>query len=1008
MRSLGFDAADRFPFLDPPSTRAIVDGLAQLNELGAIDRTQQLTTIGRALARFPVDPRMARMLLAARDNGCLAEALVIVAALSTQDPRERPPTAQQAADQQHARFADPDSDFMALLALWRYWQGQVEHRGARQESHRALTQRLGREFLSVRRLREWADVHRQLSDLAREAGWRTAETAETAQTAAAGGKQQRSGDGKAKAGDEPTAGLDANQRREVHRALLTGLLGNIGVKALDGPQYLGTFQQKFLIHPGSGLARRRDVQAAGAQAAGAQAAGGAAAAGRAAPGGAERGGGASRWLMAAEVVDTGRLYARTVARIDPRWVESAASHLIERQWSDPHWDVRSGRVLAAERGTLYGLPIYNGRRVPYDSIDAAAARDTLIREGLIANQWPGNPAFIRRNRRVIEEIEKLEHRSRRPDLLVDEATLHGWFASRLPEGLTTSRQVEAWLAEPGQADSLNLSREALLRRDAEGVDVERFPRQLEMTGVSFPLDYLFEPGSADDGVTMTVPLYALNQVDGRRIDWLVPGLLAAKVEALLKTLPQRARGRAQPLKEVVDGFVAKHVQGPSQGSLVDALIAELRAQRGLSLRSGDFRPEALPDHLRMNLRVVDEHGRQLGLSRQLSRLQAELGVAVQGSFQAALARLGPGLAPAAEGGGAGDRAGGGEGKPTQGADRRAGRSGRTATAGQPSSDAPRAQSGRPQGRPSQAADLAALATAPVAALGKLALGERYVDWRFGELPEIVELPAPGGGTLVGFPALIDRGDAVELKLFDAPELAAREHRAGVIRLFTIALAEPIRQFQRDLKRDASLQLRIAGLPGQEKARPIADQIIEAAIERAALVEGLPADRAAFEAAVSAARPRITLLAAELLRLVKAIADSYAQVKRALGQARAWPAVVADITAQLEALLPPSFIGTTPFEHLSQVPRYLDAIAVRLERLRNQPEQDQRRMAELAQLTQRWQRRCRDLRGTPDPVLESFRWMLEELRVSSFAQTLRTPYPVSAKRLTRILEQHEAQ
>ena len=975
MRSLGFDAADRFPFLDPPSSRAIADGFALLNELGAIDRDQQLTAIGRSLARFPVDPRMARMLLAARDSGCLGPALVIVSALATQDPRERPPTAQQAADQQHARFADPDSDFMAMLALWRYWQAQMAQRGARQESHRALTQRLGREFLSLRRLREWADVHRQLRDLAREAGWRGAEDP-------------------AEGSAGSPAPLDGNLRRDLHRALLTGLLGNLGVKAIEGPQYLGTFQQKFLIHPGSGLARRREAGAAGASSGE-----GAGAAAQVAPQAGDRSGGGGRWVMAAELVDTGRLYARTVARLDPRWIETAAAHLLERQWSDPRWDVRSGRVLAAERGSLYGLPVYSGRRVAFDAIDPVAARDTLIREGLVTSQWPGDPPFIRHNRRVVDEIEKLEHRSRRPDLLVDEETLFAWFAARLPADITTSRQVEAWLAKGGNADQLKLSRETLLRREADGVDGERFPRAIEMMGVSFALDYRFEPGSAEDGVTMTVPLYAVNQVDARRIEWLVPGLLATKVEALLKTLPQRARGRAQPLKEVIDGFVAEHAtvapagaRGGGTVSLVDALIAALRKRRGLTLLTGDFRPEALPDHLRMNLRVVDEHGRQLGMSRQLSQLQADLGVAVQGSFQAALARLSPTIAGPMEAVSAG-----------------AGRQGPQAT---PRKRQAVAADGSLRGRPpregASESGLVAAGPSPSTAMPGLVLGQRMVDWPVGELPELVELAAPGGGTLVGFPGLVDRGDAVELQLFDSPETAAREHRAGVRRLFAIALAEPIRQFQRDLKRDSSLQLRIAGLPGQDKAAPIADQIVAAAIERAALAEGPPADRPSFERAVAAARPRITLLAGELLRLVKTIADGWTQVRRALGAAKAWPAVVADVQAQLDGLLPPSFVQVVAFEHLSQVPRYLEAISVRLERLRNQPDQDARRMAEVAQLTQRWQRRRRDLRGAGDPTLDAFRWMLEELRVSLFAQSLRTPYPVSVKRLARILEQHELQ
>jgi ATP-dependent helicase HrpA len=1038
MRSLGFEAADRFPFLDPPSNRAIADGHALLTELGAIDREQALTPIGRALARFPVDPRTARMLLAARDGGCLAEALVIAAALSTQDPRERPQTAAQAADQSHARFADGDSDFVAALTLWRYWQQQVSGRGARAESQRALAQRLGREFLSVRRLREWADVHRQLRDLAREAGWKgiddgptaparnaanatnAAKAAKTAKAARTAKVAPRAPGAQAVPAANPpspapvaangVATVDVGVRRALHRALLTGLLGNVGVRAPDGAHYLGTFQQKFLIHPSSALGRRRTVRETSTGDAGDRP-GGAEASGAGIGAGASTVGGAGRWVMAAEMVDTGRLYARTVARIDPKWVEAAAGHLLERTRSDPRWDPRSGRVVASERASLYGLTIYSGRRVAFDAIDAAEARRTLIRDGLVAGNWPGDPPFIRHNRRVIEEIERLEHRTRRPDLLVDDEALFAWFDARVPPAVTSARQLEDWLATQRDRHVLDLSREALLRREADDAGSDRFPRELEMNGVRFALDYRFEPGSADDGVTLTVPLYAVNQVDARRLDWLVPGLLPAKVDALLRTLPQRARGRAQPLTEVVDGFVADHLgsSGSSAASstgrraspmgLIDALIADLRRRRALTVLPGDFRPEALPDHLRMNLRVVDEHGRQLGQSRQLARLQSDLGLEVKGSFQAALARVSERFTV---------RAGAPSGAATAASDRTASAAPAAAPFGTAAADTDRLTCAEPKNAADGSARVIAAGSAADAPDGvALAVGQRFVDWRFGTLPEIVEFETGEGATLVGYPALADRGDSVELRLHDVPEAAEREHRAGVARLFAIALAEPLRQFQRDVLRDSSLQLRIASLPNQEDAEPIAEQVVAAAIERAAMADGLPVDASSFKQAVAAARPRITLLAGERLRLVRTIADEYGQVRRALAQAKGFTAVVADVTAQLQGLMPPSFVRSTPFDHLTHLPRYLRAIVVRLDKLRSQPDQDQRRMAQVVALAARWQRRRRALQGARDPVVEEFRWMLEELRVSLFAQTLRTPFPVSVKRLERILDQHEA-
>ncbi len=796
---------------------------------------------------------------------------------------------------------------------------------------------------------------------------------------------------------------------------MTGLLGNVGVRAPDGSHYLGTFQQKFLIHPSSALGRRRAAREAIAGAAGDRS-GGSDASGTGTGGATGAAGSAGRWVMAAEMVDTGRLYARTVARIDPKWIESAAGHLLERTQSDPRWDPRTGRVVANERASLYGLVIYSGRRVAFDAIDAAEARRTLIREGLVAGSWPGDPPFIRHNRRVIEEIERLEHRARRPDLLVDDETLFAWFDARVPPGVTSARQLEDWLGDHGDRHALDLSREALLRREANDVDSVRFPRELEMNGVRFALDYRFEPGSADDGVTLTVPLYAVNQVDARRIDWLVPGLLPAKVDALLRTLPQRARGRAQPLKEVVAGFVADHLGSGGSSSdsaaggrtpptaLIDALIADLRRRRALTVLPGDFRPELLPDHLRMNLRVVDEHGRQLGQSRQLARLQADLGLEVQGSFQAALARVSERFAVRV-GGPSGGAPGAVQGAVQGGAPGAVPGAASDATAVAAPDRGVRAV-------PTDAADEFARVVAAAApddrAVGvPLAVGQRFVDWRFGTLPEIVELETPDGATLIGYPALADRGDSVELRLHDVPEAAEREHRTGVARLFAIALAEPIRQFQRDLLRDSSLQLRIASLPGQESAEPIADQIVAAAIERAAMADGLPVDASSFAQAVAAARSRIILLAGERLRLVRTIADEYGQVRRALAQAKGFAAVVSDVTAQLQGLMPPAFVRSTPFDHLAHLPRYLRAIVVRLDKLRSQPDQDQRRMAEVTALAARWQRRRRALQGARDPVVEEFRWMLEELRVSLFAQTLRTPFPVSVKRLERILDQHEA-
>ncbi len=963
MNALGLSDVAGFPFLDPPSPKAIADGYALLLELGAMTGQRELTRLGRQLARLPVDPRIARMLVAGHQLGCLADVMIVAAALSVQDPRERPPAQAQAADQAHARFADPGSDFVGWIRLWRYWQAQQDGRTARGESHRALAARLGREFLSIRRLREWADVHAQLGDIVRDLRW-------TVDEVAAADPSARS--------DRTDAGDSAPDR--LHRALLTGLLGNIGNRMPDEPVYQGAHQQKFWIHPSSSLGRRTSTHPSAGSTPPSEAG-----AGAAKP--------AGRWVMAADLVDTGRLLARTVATVRADWIEAAAGHLIARSWVEPHWEKKAGQVMAQERGVLYGLVLYSGRRVPYGRIDPALCRELMIREGLVAGEWPSELPFIRHNREVVAEIERIEHKIRRPDLLVDEAALAAWFAARIPADVVTAAALERWYREARHADPglLQLSRDALMRKDAEGVDDHRFPRVLSMHGVDFALQYHFSPGSADDGVTMTVPLYALNQVDANRCEWLVPGMLAAKVELLLKSLPQRHRRHLLPLAETAATFVAatsgeaRSAPGGPAGSrsvaadpalrpLLDALVDHLRACGGPTLRPADFRGEAVPPHLSMNFRVVDEHGRFLAMSRQLPQLRSEFGAQAQSSFQAAFARIARGVervgTPDADAAAAGP-AGAASGGATGGADPGARGAGRLPPA--------------------------------------VPAGRRHTAWDFGELPELLELAAPDGRTIVGFPALVDCGDAVELKVFDEPDVAARRHRDGVVRLFALALAEPIRGFERDLRRNAGLELMFGTLPvDQSPAGTLAGQVVGAAIDRSCLADGLPADAAGFAARLAQGRPRLLLTAQEIVRLVQAILTEHAAVRRKLAVTRDQPDVSSDVESQLAGLFTVGFIRQTPFEQLSNFPRYLKAIVMRLDKLREQPGRDRSTMAEMAPLMARWQRRQRALKGAPDSGFESFRWLLEELRVSLFAQALRTPVPVSVKRLTRLLDQREAQ
>ena len=925
MKALKLQDIEAFPFVDPPPRRAISDGYELLRELDAIDDRGDLTVTGRQLARLPLDPRIARMLLAAHERGCLREALVIAAALSVQDPRDRPPDRQQAADQAHARFVDPRSDFLGFVKLWDSWQRQLNDRSGG-ESRRALSARLEREFLSPRKLREWADVHSQLSQAVGELGWRAAPLAA-----------------------EPVSPSEAAALYEpLHRALLAGLLGNLGCRAPDEPHYLGTHATRFWLHPGSGLSRRstaaRTAPQAGADPARAAQTGGA------------------RWVMAAEMVDTGRLYARTAARIDPVWIEQAGAHLLRRSWSEPHWEKRAGQAMAFERGVIYGLTVYAQRRVPYSSIDPRVARELLIREGLVAGEWQTDCAFFAHNRRVIAEVTQLEAKMRRPDLLVDEQFLFDWFDAHVPQDVTSGPQLERWWRKASRETPqlLRLTRDLLMRKQAEGVDHRNFPPRVMLRGVGFEASYHFAPGADDDGVTLTVPLYALNQVDAARTEWLVPGMLTDKVSALLKSLPQKVRRHLLPLDAWAEGFVARLNETEPSGPLLAALIQSLREHAGQRVTESDFRLETLPAHLLMHFRVVDAHGRFLAASRNLAQLRAQLGASAQGSFQAALRQAG------------------------------------VKAAAPPSAD-------RPPGSERSEVKGQADAPQPVHAQTIRRSGERFTAWTFEPLPELLELQGmgpQGDEMLVGYPALVDRGDAAELQVFDEPEVATREHRAGLRRLFALALREPLRFFERNLPDAQKLSMAYAPFGSTDDLKR---DLVAALLERTCLTQPLPADREAFEARTAEARAKVTLVGNEVARTLSGILLEYAGVVRKLAAAKSFAQAHADMTQQLAALLSPRFVVETDAVRLGHLQRYLKACSARLDKLRTDPSRDAQRMVELMPLLAHFNRARAALKGRYDPRLEEFRWLLEELRVSLFAQELRTPMPVSVKRLQKVWE-----
>jgi ATP-dependent RNA helicase HrpA len=825
--SLNLGKVEDFPFLDAPNSRAIADGYSLLAELGAVDEENALTDLGRELARLPLDPRVGRMLIAARAEGCLEQMLVIAAALSVQDPRERPLAKQSAADERHAKFADERSDFLALLKLWKLQGEQGLRRLCRDN------------FLSYPRMREWRDVRQQLTMVTEELEWKTSSAKM----------------------DQPDG------FRAVHRALLAGLLGNIGMKDEADNNYTGARGIKFWVHPGSNTKK---------------------------PG---------KWIVAAELVETTRLYARTVATVDQQWLEELGAHLLKRHRDNPHWEKMRAQVVAVERGTLYGLPVYTNRRVHYGPHDPELCRGIFIRSALVEGEFDTKAPFFAHNRRLVHEIERLEHKQRRPDILVDDELIRAFYDERVPEGIHNGADFEKWRkeAEAQTPKLLFLKREDLMRHEAAGITTDNFPHELRLGANAFKLEYHFDPRAPRDGVTMTVPVALLNQVPAARCEWLVPGLLREKVRALAKSIPQRLRNKLGPLDEFAEQFAAK--MKPQDTPLAQALARHVRAELNLEVPLDAFRPDSAPPHLHMNFLVIDEHGRQLGMGRNLAQLQQELAEHTTRVLQ---------------------------------------------------QEAP------------------------------LDEGEHYTGWTMGDLADMMEIER-GGQTLVGYPALVDAGDAVTLQVFDTPERAQELHRSGVRRLLALAFRDRVRDLQRAWAKDLALA-------------PLQEDLVAAALDRAFLADRVPTLAAEFARAVEAGRSRFLLIAQEVARTATGILAAHAELKKKLAPAaKSFPQAAADMQQQLARLLHAGWLAHTPWQRLQHYPRYLKAVDLRLEKLRADPARDARLMAELQPLLTAWLRAPRPL----DAEREQFGWLLEELRVSLFAQQLKTPVPVSAKRLGKL-------
>ena len=865
MKSLKLTDVESFPFLEPPPPKAVADGYALLQELGALGDDNRLTRIGDALARLPLDPRIGRMLVAARDLGCLKEVMVIAAGLSVQDPRERPQDKQQAADEKHKLFADEKSEFLSWWKLWNWFQNAVDHK----KSNKQLIDNCHAHFLSYLRLREWREVHSQLHAMVAELGTK---------------------DGSWKESEIPGT-FDA-----IHQALLSGLLGNIGCKADESGYYLGARGIRYLIHPSSPLQKK-----------------------------------AGKWIMAAEITETTRLFGRCVARIEADWLEKVGAHLIKRTYFDAHWEKRAMQVAGWERTTLYGVVINPKRRIHYGPLAPAESREIFIRQGLVgeeieeafAKRWP----FFQHNQKLIREIEHLEHKQRRQDVLVDDELIFAFYDHLIPEGIHNGATFDHWRkeAERDNAKLLFLAKDDLMRHSAAGVTTEAFPHHLKVGGVDYTLSYHFEPGSPRDGVTLTLPLAQLNQIPALRMEWLVPGLLKEKLIQLIKTLPQKIRAKVVPVPEFVEEFmltVTGNEKKMNQG-LIQPLIDHILEARGLNARGwavtpDAFRPDALPAHFSMNYKLIDEHGRQLDMNRSLVALRGEWGREAKQEF----AEL--------------------------------------------------------HETPSEFTNL--------------------TDWTFGELPELMEVPV-GKQKVLGYPGLTDEGESVSLKVFDSAEEAADAHRAGLLRLFMLQFRDQVKYFDKNIPGLSQMAMQYMALGSADDLKK---QIIALTFERACLSEPLPTTPNAFKSRCGDSKARLGLIMQEVCRMVGAVLTEWQAVNKKLPAFKVHASATQDIETQIKRLIGKQFIAETPFERLQHFPRYLKGVQVRLDKLKSDPARDARLLTEYTPLWTNYERRAIQLAklGAIDPQIDQFRWLLEELRVSLFAQELKTPVPVSSKRLQK--------
>ncbi|MCF3172911.1 ATP-dependent RNA helicase HrpA [Streptomyces sioyaensis] len=879
MTAAGLGDIEKFPFIDPPDRRNIKDGVDLLSELGALDTQQKdpkkrLTPMGRKLAQLPVDPRLARMVLEADRNGCVREVMVIAAALSIQDPRERPADKQQQADQQHARFKDESSDFLAFLNLWRYVREQQ-----RELSSSAFRRMCRSEFLNYLRIREWQDIYSQLRSVAKTMGIHLS---------------------------EEDAAPD-----HIHTSLLSGLLSHIGLKDTDAKnEYLGARSAKFAVFPGSALFKK-----------------------------------APRWVMSAELVETSRLWARVNAKIEPEWIEPLAQHLVKRSYSEPHWEQKMAAVMAYERVTLYGVPIVAQRKIPYGRIDPETSRDLFIRNALVEGDWRTHHQFFHDNRKLLGEVEELEHRARRRDILVDDETLFDFYDQRLPADVVSGAHFDAWWKKKHREEPelLNFEHSMLINESAEAVTKDDYPDSWRQGKLKFKVTYQFEPGADADGVTVHIPLQVLNQVTAEGFDWQIPGLREQLVTELIRSLPKPIRRNYVPAPNFAARFLDSTV--PLQGALTTSLAAGLQRMVGVPVEAADFDTAKVPDHLKITFRVVDERRRKLAEAKDLEALRLQLKpktrAAISKAFEQAAERP------------AGDRKGA-------------------------------AGDSRPAG-PEQRTGL--------------------TSWTIGTLPRTFETRR-AGQPLKAYPALVDEGSSVAVRLFDTEAEQLTAMWAGTRRLILLNIPANPAKFAQD-KLSNQQKLALSRNPHGSIAALFED-CVTAAADRLIAARGGPAwDEESFRKLFDAVRADLVDVTLKTIQQVQEVLAAWQACERRLKETT-FPSLLpslTDLKEQLAALIRPGFVTAHGAKRLPDLMRYLVAADRRLQQLPTNAERDRTRMAKVKEMQDEYAWLLEQFpQGRPVPAAaREIRWMIEELRVSYFAHALGTAYPVSDKRIVKAVD-----